>query len=138
MSELPLEYLNQLSRQMLFISALLGGFSLTVVVMLMQNKDMGRLMMNLFRLAIVSTGSFLLAIFSFTRIIILTTEGCPLPLPSRDFNMPRTVGSLCFLLGILAVILILVLAGWTKSKKMGWFTTVIGIVMLLGIFTMMS
>ncbi len=51
MVEIPLEYMNKLANQMFFVSALLGGFSFSTIMMLIERNTTDRLMISMFRLA---------------------------------------------------------------------------------------
>ena len=136
--ELPLGYVNKLASQIISISALLGGFSLTVLVMLIDRKGPQRLMKNIFRLAAFSTCSFLVAIFGMTNILMMTTEGFPFPVEESDIAFPRLAGTLAFFLGIIGVLAIVSALGWTQSKGLGIFTTIIGGLSLLFILAMLT
>lgn len=138
MIELSLEYLNKVANQTIFISALLGGFSLTVLVLLLENEKNSRLMVNIFRLATTATGAFLVAIFAMTKILMMTTKGYPFEVQASQLTLPKIVGALTFLAGIISVIAIVALSGWSKSKKMGRFTTAIGGITLLFVLMMLS
>ena len=131
MMELSPEYMNKLANQILFISALLGGFSLTVLVLLLENKTSTRLLTTIFRVATVATGAFLVTIFAMTKILMMTTPGYPLKLIVGDLTQPKMVGVIAFLVGIIAVVAIIALAGWTKSKNSGIFATIVGIITLI-------
>jgi hypothetical protein len=54
----------------------------------------------------------------------------------NDLLFPRIAGVVSFLLGIIALLVMISLAGWTKSKKMGRFTTIVGIMTLILILMM--
>ncbi len=56
---MTIEYWNELAKQMLLISSLLGGFSITIVA----------------NLATLSAGCFLVTVFAMFDIIMITTEG---------------------------------------------------------------
>ena len=137
MIELPLEYWNKLASQFIFISALLGGFSLAVTSSLLNAESSDRVKTNMFRAAVVSAASFLITIFAMTRILMMTTPGFPLKVTTSDLSLPRLVGILMFLTGIFSIITLVSLAGWAKSKKMGRFTTIVGILTLMLILMML-
>lgn len=138
MIELQFEYWNKLASQIIFISALLGGFSLTVLVLLLENEKSSRLMTSIFKVSTIATGAFLVTIFSMTKILMMTTEGYPLEVTNRDLNLPRLIGILTFFTGIISVITIVSLAGWTKSSALGKFTTLVGLLCLVLILLMIS
>ena len=96
MIELSLEYTNKLANQSIFISALLCGFSLTVLVLLLEYNDKSKLKASMFRFATVATGAFLIAIFAMTKIIMMTTPGYPFEFEISELTMPRLVGGIMF------------------------------------------
>lgn len=138
MIELSLDYLNKLANQTIFISALLGGFSLTMLVLLLENDTNSRIMVNIFRLATTATGAFLISIFAMTKILMMTTQGYPFEVKAGELSLPKIIGVLTFFAGIISVIAIVALAGWTKSKKMGRFTTSVGVITLILVLLMLT
>jgi hypothetical protein len=79
---------------------------------------------------------FLVSVFAMTTLLMKTTTGYPLEVIESDLIFPRIVGAISFILGIISLIAMISLAGWTKSKKMGRFTTAVGIFTLVLILTM--
>ena len=71
------------------------------------------------------------------QISMMTTPGYFNEVMAKDFVIPRTIGMLTFMLGLFSLSVMISLSGWTKSKKMGRFTTVVGILTLLLIFATM-
>lgn len=138
MEEISFEYMNKLASQMQFISALLCGFSLTVLVLLFDKEASDKITENIFRLSLFSTGAFLVSIFAMTNIFLMTTEGFPLKVGSKDLVFPNILGGLSFFLGIVAIALIIALLGWTKSKPLGIFSMAIGIITLILIILMVT
>ena len=138
MLELSIEYANALANQSIFISALLCGFSLTVLVLLLEQNGESRLKTNMFKFATISTGAFLIAIFAMTKTIMMTTPGYPLEFEMDELTMPRIVGGIMFFIGILSVTILVSLSGWTKSKSLGRFTTIVGIITLIFVFMFLS
>lgn len=134
MTELSLEYWNQLSSQLIFISALLGGFTLTVLATLLNFKTTERISNALFKTTIIAAVSFLITIYAMTKIMMMTTKGYPLEFSGSEIIFSRSIGSITFLLGTLCLFLIVALAGWAKSKKIGMFATIVGIIGLILIF----
>ncbi len=66
-----------------------------------------------------------------TKIKMMTTEGYPLKIAEGDLILPRVIGVVSFLFGVISLIAMISLGGWTKSKSMGRFTTFVGIITLL-------
>lgn len=126
--EVSFEYWNKLASQTILISALLSGFSMTVLVSLILNQTKNRFANYTLIAAAIATGSFLVSIFAFTDILMMTTPGYPLKLVNGDLNFPRIVGAIAWLLGIISLCAFLSLLGWIKSKKLGIITTTIGVI----------
>ena len=136
--ELSFEYMNKFASQMQFISALLGGFSLTVLVLLFDKNESDKITVNIFRFSILATGAFLISIFAMTNIFMMTTEGFPLEVQGKDLVFPNVIGSISFFIGIISISVIISLFGWTKSKALGLFSTAIGVITLVLIIMMMT
>lgn len=122
---------------MQFISALLCGFSLTILVLIFDKQNTDRFLVNIFRFSILASGAFLVSIFAMTDIFMMTTKGFPLAVEDKDLIFPNLVGGISFFIGIVSISIIIALLGWTKSKPLGVFSTVIGVVTLIMIITMM-
>ena len=138
MVELSLEYSNHLAQQSIFICALMCGFSLTILVLLLDSNESGRLHKAMFRSATIATCTFIIAILAMTNILMKTTKGYPFPIAPEDLVIPRLIGGTMFYIGITAVIVIVSLSGWKKSKGMGWFTTICGVITFLFFLVMGS
>lgn len=131
MIEISLEYWNELANHYIVISSLLGGFSIAIVANLLISDSKSKLVINLLKVSTVAAGSFLIAVFSMTKILMMTTVGYYKEVIANDFMIPRIIGSVSFIIGIIALSVVISLSGWTKSKNAGIFTTIVGIVMLL-------
>lgn len=71
-----------------------------------------------------------------TKLLLMTTDGYPVQVTGDDLTLPRLIGSLAFYLGIISLISVISMAGWTKSRSLGRLTTAIGILTLILIFLM--
>ncbi len=82
---------------------------------------------------------FLLSVFTMTKILMMTTEGYPFKSDfAHEIMFPRFIGVLSFFLGVVSLTTIIALSGWTKSKKMGIFTTIVGVLTLVLILITMT
>jgi hypothetical protein len=136
---MTLEYWNTLANQTLLISSLLSGFSITIIANLLVSDKEHKVMDGILKLAAISAGCFLIAVFSMTQISMITTPGGYIKnITTDDFLIPRVVGIAAFMFGLLALSAILSLSGWVKSKKTGIFTTIVGVLTLLLIFMSMT
>ncbi|GGG25646.1 hypothetical protein [Christiangramia forsetii] len=138
MMEITFEYWNKLAEQIITISSLLGGFSIAVIANLLVSDTNTRLSKIIMITATLAAGSFLITVFAMTKLLMMTTEGYPMNVIQTDLMLPRIVGVILFLLGIVSLIAMISLAGWTKSKKLGRFTTTIGILTFLLIILMLT
>jgi hypothetical protein len=136
--EITLEYWNALANQTILISSLLSGFSITVVANLLISDKNDKLTNRILKSATLAAGCFLVTVFSMIQISMITTSGGYLKgvLP-EDFFLPRVIGMFTFLVGLFSLAVMISLSGWTKSKKIGRFTTFVRVVTLLLIFMTM-
>lgn len=137
---MTLEYWNTLANQLILISSLLSGFSIAIVANLIVSERNNKLNNRLLKTATISAGCFLVSIFAMTKISMITTPGGYLKnITEDDFFIPRTIGMITFLIGLFALTTLISLSGWTKSKKIGIFTTTIGtITLLLALLTLVD
>jgi len=131
MIEMTPEYWNELANHFILISALLAGFSIAFVANLIVSDTNSRVLKYLQITATVAASSFLISLFSMTKILMMTTEGYPLKIDENDFYVPRIIGGVTFMIGIIALCTLIAISGWTKSKSMGIITTIIGILTLM-------
>jgi len=127
MTELSFEYWNTLADQTILISSLLCGFSILILANLLISKLNGRLINSIMVFSTMSASFFLIALLTANKILLMTTEGYPLQVVNDDLFLPRIFVGASFYLGILSLIAVISLVGWTKSKRMGIFTTIFGI-----------
>ncbi|MFT6984119.1 MAG: hypothetical protein ACJAUD_002899 [Crocinitomicaceae bacterium] len=136
MTEITFEYWNKLAEQTITISSLLGGFSIAVIANLLVSDVNTKLSKTIMVVSTLAASFFLIAVFAMTNVLMKTTVGYPFKVVDNDLFLPRVLGSISFFLGIASLIAMISLAGWTKSKKMGRFTTILGIMTLILILFM--
>jgi len=137
MSEIEFEYLNKLSSQLITITSLLGGFSIAIIANLLVSKMNTRLWKSILIVTTLSACSFLVSLFAFVKVLMMTTDGYSTKMiTENDLYAPRLIGFICFLFGVIFLTTLISLAGWTKSKKIGIFTTAIGILTLVLLISM--
>jgi hypothetical protein len=137
MAEIPFEYWNKLASQLITISSLLSGFSIAVTANLLVNNTNNRITNNILKATTIASGCFLITVFAMTKILMMTTTGHPIHIDVTDLTSPRIIGILAFSLGIVSLSFVIALSGWTKSRKIGIFTTVVGILTFLMILMTM-
>ena len=137
--EMTLEYWNELGKQTLLITSLLSGFSITVVANLLVSDKTDKLTNRILRCATLSAGCFLVSVFAMVNIVMTTTPGGYIQNVSLDdFQVTRVVGMATFMAGLFSLCAMIALSGWTKSRRVGIFTTVVGVATLLLIFVTMT
>ena len=137
--EITLEYWNELAKQTILISSLLSGFSITVTANLLVSEKNNKLFNRILKSATLAAGCFLVSVFAMIQIAMMTTSGGYLEnVTANDFYVPKVIGVTTFMIGLLSLSVMISLSGWTKSKKVGIYTTVIGILTLLLIFITMT
>jgi len=132
------EYWNKLADQIIVISSLLGGFSIAVIANFLVSDTNTRLTKNIMKSAVLAASFFLASVFAMTKVLMMTTDGFPLKMTEGDLRVPSIIGGMTLLFGIMSLITMISLSGWTKSKKMGRFTTVVGILTLILILFMLT
>lgn len=137
MLKISLEYWNELANQLLLISSLLSGFSIVVVANLLIYKSNNRLIVYILKAATITVGCYLATIFSMVKIIMMTTKGYPFEVTESDLSLPRLIGFLTFFFGIISLSAVISLAGWTKSRSTGIFTTIVGFLTFVAIIIML-
>lgn len=136
---MTLEYWNELAKQTLLIASLLSGFSIAVVANLLVSDKNDKLTNRILKFATLSAGCFLVSVFAMVQIVMITTPGGYIKNVSiDDFQIARIIGLSTFMLGLFALSTMIALSGWTKSKKVGIYTTTVGILTLLLIFATMT
>jgi len=137
MTEIPLEYWNKLASQLITISSLLSGFSIAVIANLLINETNTRITNSILKMTTIASGCFLVSVFAMTKILMMTTEGYPIKIVDNDLTFPKLIGFSTFIIGIISLSIVIGLSGWTKSRKIGIFTTIIGVLTFLLILTTM-
>jgi cytochrome bd-type quinol oxidase subunit 2 len=131
MTEIPLEYWNKLASQLIMISSLLSGFSIAVTANLLVNEANNRITNYILKTTTIASGCFLVTVFAMTKILMMTTQGYPYKIAESDLNLPKMIGIAAILFGIISLSIVIALSGWTKSKRIGIFTTIVGILTFL-------
>ena len=128
MIELELPYLNALASHLIYISAFLGGFAATLLGTLIISDKEGKLIKTLIISSALSAVSFIVAVMAMTSILLVTTKGYPLEINPEDVVLKRAIGGLAMLLGLISLLVVISVSGWLKSKKLGFITSLVGII----------
>jgi len=138
MTEITFEYWNKLADQTITISSLLGGFSIAIIANFLVSDTKTRLSNSIMVASTLAASFFLITVFSMTKLLMMTTNGYPIKVVDADLLLPRLIGVIAFLFGIISLLTMIGMAGWTKSKKMGRFTTTVGILTFILILMMLT
>lgn len=138
MEEMSFEYWNKLANQIIVISSLLGGFSIALIVNFLVSNVNTSLSRHIMKTAVLAACFFLVALFTMTKILMMTTNGFPGKVVNADLVPPSVIGGTAFLLGVVSLVAMISLSGWVKSKNMGRFTTIVGILTLALILFMLT
>lgn len=138
MLEITFEYWNKLASQTVTISSLLGGFTIAIIANMLVSELNTKLSKTIMVASTIAACLFLITVFAMTSVILKTTEGYPIQITETDFRPERLLGTLTFFLGVVSLLVIIALAGWSKSKKLGVFTTAASIATLISIFILIS
>ena len=136
MTEITFEYWNKLAEQIITISSLLGGFSIAVIANFLVSNLNTKLSKSIMAASTLAASFFLTTVFAMTNLLLKTTVGYPFEVVDNDLMLPRVVGVIAFYLGIISLLAMISMSGWTKSKRMGRFTTILGIITLILILLM--
>ena len=136
MNEITFEYLNILASQIVTISSLLAGFSIAIIANFLVTDTKTRLNNKIMVSSIFAACFFLVSLFAMTKVVMMTTEGYPMKVLINDLIPYRTMGTFSFFLGTISLLAMIAMAGWTKSKRMGIFSTTVGVITLLLILIM--
>ena len=136
MTEITFEYWNKLAEQIITISSLLGGFSIAVIANFLVSNLNTKLSKSIMAVSTLAASFFLTAVFAMTNLLLKTTDGYPFKVVDNDLMIPSVVGAIAFFLGIISLLAMISMSGWTKSKRMGRFTTILGIITLILILLM--
>ena len=131
MIELDITYWNKLAGQLIVISSLLSGFSIAVTANLLVSQSHTPITNNILRAATVASGCFLVALFALTNLLLKTTEGYPFEVSPGDISLSRALGAVTLLVGTISLTAVIALSGWTRSKRLGIFTTAVGVITLI-------
>ncbi|WP_422857963.1 hypothetical protein ACOKFD_10935 [Flagellimonas sp. S174] len=132
------EYLNSVVNQLIVVASLLAGFSIAIIANLLTDKTESKISNWIFKATTLTASCFLISVFGMTRIVRMTTKGYPGNVSSISLDISNHISAVSFLLGIVFLCIVIGLFGWTKSKKMGRFTTIVGICTFLLILVTMT
>lgn len=129
MTDLPVEYFRILAEQLVFISVFLGAISASILGTFLVVDREGKIFKSMILGLALAAFAFITAVLGMNKVLVILAPSSPYQERATELLFyPRLVGGLSFYIGIFALLLVISLSGWLKSKKMGLITTFIGIV----------
>lgn len=128
MPDLPSDYFKQIAEQLVFISVFLGGISATILGTLIISDLQHKLFKWMIICLSLAATSFIVAVIGMNKVLIILAPNSPYENTAEYLDFPRLVGGLAFYIGIYALIAVISISGWLRSKRIGYFTTALGII----------
>lgn len=136
MTNLTPEYFNLIAQQLVLISVFLGGISTTILGTIIIHKGEDVIQKYMILGLSLAAVSFIVAVIGMNKVQMILAPDSPYQNKEALLFYPRLVGGLSFYIGIYALLTVISLTGWMKSKRLGIFTTSIGIISGFLIFTL--
>ena len=124
MHEIPVEYLLELSRQIIFISAFLGGFSATFLATVLTFNSEKRFSATIIVVLAIAACMFIVAVLAFVGIILTSHPESMVP---DDIAKERVIGFVSLMLGIYSLLAGIGLSGFLHSNRIGKITSAVGV-----------
>lgn len=138
MIELTTEYWNTLASQLIVIGTLLGGFSFSSLFIITGIKSEPKLKSKLFKALTLASVGFIVSIFAMTNIIMRTTDGFPFEVTNKSLALPRILGMVSFLAGLVSILYAIAISGRIKDYNSKRFSFIVGVVGLVLIILLLS
>lgn len=129
MNDLTQLHINNLTNQSILISALLCGFSMLVLILLLNDNEKSRLKTSMFISSAIASTTFLIVILADYALLRISTPNSYSSNSSIDTL--QAISGISFAFGFLSLIFLIAYSGWSKSKTVGIFTTIIGIMAII-------
>jgi hypothetical protein len=124
MEPLSPAYISALAAQLAALSAFLGGFAATFLATLLTLGHQGRLMTVTIGFAVVSSVSFIVTVVAATMVTAIFHPEAPRAMTTLAAFPPQAIMTLGFSVGSLSLLASLGCSGWTRSRSIGWITTI--------------
>lgn len=125
----------ELFRELAFITAILGGFAITFLSVLLTASAADRMVDWIVAVTTAAAICFVLSALGATFAAVVASWADPLPGEVESLHIPL---SLLFLGGTILLFFMLGMSGWIRSRSLGIATTVIAAIGLVGGFFLMS
>lgn len=129
------ENMDELFRQLAFINAILGGFAITFLSVLLTAESQKKIVEWIVVVLFSAVACFILSALGATFSAVVAAEAQTDSLPAEVWALHEPM-SLLFLLGIILLFVSLGMTGWIRSKWLGRVTIVIAVVSLVAAFFM--
>lgn len=125
MYPLATDYLNAIATQLASVSAFFGGFAATVFALFLTLGKSSRPAVIAGQASAIAAICFIVAVMASTVLVAITHPHAPLPTARLPTDPARSVLTVSFYAGMLALLISLAAGAWTHSKAMGWTTSVL-------------
>lgn len=123
MQQLVPAYLTTLATQIGALSAFLGGFAATYLATFLTFGQRSRPAAVAIGGAVTSATGFIVSVVASTMLVAALHPNAPAG-AAGSAGTAQAVMALSFLIGLLALLLSLGVSGWTRSRSIGWTTSV--------------
>ncbi|MEM1051897.1 MAG: hypothetical protein AAGI28_07365 [Pseudomonadota bacterium] len=122
--ELHPEYLTDLAKQFGFLGAFLGGVSATLFVTLLTLAEQTRIVRWAIGLAAVGATSFVVTAYMSVGVIANSHPNAPPQIDESALLAVRLLMTISFAIGTLSLLAAIGVSGWSRSKVLGWITSI--------------
>lgn len=123
--------MDELFRQLAFINALLGGFAITFLSVLLTASSRHRVVNWMAGVTMAAAACFVLSALGATFSAVIASQVGADPLPDEVAALRRPL-SLLFLCGTGLLFVTLGMSGWMRSRRLGIWTAGVAVCALIG------
>lgn len=127
--------MDELFRQLAFINAILGGFAITFLSVLVTTNTKKKIVEWIVCVLFLAASCFVISTLGATFSAVIASGITDGDLPANVDALYEPI-SILFMLGIILLFVSLGLTGWLRSEKLGKITIVIAIISIIGAFLM--
>ena len=129
---------HTMSSQISFVCIFLAGFSAAILGSFVSQRENSNLSKAIIISLLVATCTLLVSLFILTDIFIHTTEGYPTNKTKEDLQGQFGQSMVALMFGLTSFLTFISLSGWLSSRRMGIFTTIMGIATFIALLVVMS
>lgn len=131
MTELTTEYIVAVAEQLSFVSAFLGGISITILVTIVVFTSEQKSVNWIVSFSALAACSLLIAVVAAWRLTILLHPSLPIPTDMGLIKILSLGMLLGYGLGFFSLLVSVGLTGWLRSKRDGIITSTIALIAVL-------